>query len=134
MPTAEERLRLLRPDGSTAFERRGSAAVGRYTALERRPELDLDVLGTWRLVYELGGRTLVDAPFDVVASAADVVNRAPLLVTAALVPAAPRADEVVSCRIGTSLVREDPEYDIVSYRYRWTVDGRVVRESRNAAL
>jgi hypothetical protein len=51
-----------------------------------------------------------------------------------LAPAAPRADEVAVCRIATSLVAEDPDYDIVRYRYRWTVGDRVVREVTSAAL
>jgi hypothetical protein len=40
----------------------------------------------------------------------------------------------VQCRLGTSLVAEDPDYDIVRYRYRWTVGGKLVRAVRSAAL
>jgi hypothetical protein len=29
---------------------------------------------------------------------------------------------------------EDPDYDIVRYRYRWTVGGRVLRQVTSAAL
>jgi len=29
---------------------------------------------------------------------------------------------------------EDPDFDLVSYRYRWTVGGKVVRTVRSAAL
>ena len=49
-------------------------------------------------------------------------------------PAAPRAGEVVLCRVTTSLVAEDPDYDLVRYRYRWTVGGRIVRDRTSAAL
>jgi hypothetical protein len=31
-------------------------------------------------------------------------------------------------------VTEDPDYDIVRYRYRWTVDGKRVRSVQSAAL
>ena len=41
---------------------------------------------------------------------------------AMLVPTVPP-----QCRLTTSLVTEDPDTDIVSYRYGWTVDGRGVR-------
>ena len=39
--------------------------------------LDLDTPGRWRIVFALGSRTLVEASFDVVATRAEVVNRAP---------------------------------------------------------
>jgi hypothetical protein len=49
-------------------------------------------------------------------------------------PASPTAGDVVECVVSTSLVAEDPDYDIVRYRYRWTVDGRLVRAVQSAAL
>ena len=54
--------------------------------------------------------------------------------TISLEPAAPRAGEVVVCRVSTSLVAEDPDYDIVRYRYRWTAGGRMLRQVTSAAL
>ena len=41
---------------------------------------------------------------------------------------------VVVAPLATSLVRRDPDYDIVSYHHRWTVGDRVVRQVRTAAL
>ena len=38
------------------------------------------------------------------------------------------------CSVDTSLVTEDPDYDIVSYRYEWKVKGKVVRAVTSAAL
>ena len=49
-------------------------------------------------------------------------------------PAAPRAGDVVVCRVSTSLVTDDPDYDIVRYAYRWTSGARVVRQVTTAAL
>jgi len=63
-----------------------------------------------------------------------VRNHAPNAIAVALVPAAPSPQGVVQCRVRTSLVTEDPDYDIVSYRYRWTVGGRPVRSVTSAAL
>ena len=40
----------------------------------------------------------------------------------------------MQCRIATSLAAEDPDYDIVAYRYRWTIGAEVVRTVRSAAL
>ena len=79
-------------------------------------------------------RSLADAPVDVVSTKRDVRNRPPNAITAELVPATPTARDVVQCRVTTSLVTEDPDFDIVRYRYRWTVDGKLVRAVQSAAL
>jgi hypothetical protein len=41
---------------------------------------------------------------------------------------------VIQCFVGTSLVTEDPDYAIVRYRYRWRVNGKLVRRVTSAAL
>jgi len=85
-------------------------------------------------VVDLDGKTLADAPFLVVTKTRGVRNRAPNAISAELVPSAPTAKDVVQCRLRTSLVTEDPDFDIVRYRYRWTVDGKLVRAVQSAAL
>jgi hypothetical protein len=77
---------------------------------------------------------LADAPFDVVATKGQVRNRPPAGVSVELSPATPSPGRVVQCLVRTSLVREDPDYDIVRYRYRWTVGGKLVRAVQSAAL
>ena len=37
------------------------------------------------------------------------------------------------CELKYPLVTDDPDYDVVSYRYVWKVDGRVVRDVTIAA-
>jgi hypothetical protein len=91
-------------------------------------------VGRWRIVLDLGGKPLADAPVDVVATSREVRNRAPNAVAAELRPAKPTARDVVQCLVSTSLVTEDPDFDIVRYRYRWIVDGKLVRAVRSAAL
>ena len=127
------RLTVLRPDGSLAYDGGMTPTGGRAGWATRRLRLPLTV-GRWLLRYEDGGRVLAEAPLDVVARARQVVNRRPNLVTATLEPAAPTASDVVLCLVGTSLVNEDPDYDIVRYRYRWTAGGRVLRQVTSAAL
>ena len=128
------RLSIRRPDGSVAYAGAMSASGSRAGWAKRRLRLRLAELGRWGLSYELGGRVVAEAPFDVVANVRRVVNRPPNAITAALEPAAPRAGEVVVCRVQTSLVTEDPDFDIVRYRYRWRSGGRLVREVTSAAL
>jgi Peptidase family M23 len=131
------RFRFLRPDGSTALDETPSVAfqvhngIG-YTRYARR--VTLRPLGRWRFVVDLGGRTVADAPFDVVREPRDVRNRPPNAIGAELVPPAPTSSDVVQFCVRTSLVTEDPDYDIVRYRYRWTVGERIVRAVTSAAL
>jgi hypothetical protein len=96
--------------------------------------VELNRVGTWRVNVKLGETWLVDKPFTVVARAAQVRNRAPHRVVAELVPASPSPRGVVQCRVITTLAAEDPDFDIVSYRYRWTVGGKLVRAVRSAGL
>ena len=128
------RLTVRRPDGSVAYE--GTLTVMGYRAgwAKRRLPLDLSQLGRWTLAYELEGKTVAEAPFDVVATARQVRNRPPNPVSASLEPAAPRAGDVVLCKVATSLVTEDPDYAVMRYLYRWTSGSRLVRQVTSAAL
>jgi hypothetical protein len=128
------RLAIRRPDGSVAYAGTMSASGSRVGWAKRRLRLDLAQLGRWTLSYELGGKILAEAPYDVVATARRVVNRPPNAIAATLDPPAPRAGEVVFCRVQTSLVTEDPDFDLVRYRYSWRSGGRLVREVTSAAL
>jgi len=126
---------FTRPDGSVAFDEvqatdlRGSRAT--WASWHER--LDLNQLGRWRLRLAAAGRELVDAPFDVV-SPGHVRNRPPNPVSVSLDPAEPTGADVVQCLVRTSLVTEDPDYDVVRYRYRWRVGGKLVRKVTSAAL
>jgi hypothetical protein len=135
-PGAKLRVRMLRPDGSTAVDRASGATFGHNgmgdTSFGDR--VTLRPVGRWRLVVDVDGRTIGDAPFRVVSRAREVRNRPPNRIGVELVPAAPSPASVVQCRIRTSLVTEDPDYDIMRYRYRWTVGGRLVRTVTSAAL
>ena len=129
------RIRFFRPSGAVA----GETSTGIRTAHGRgywwfAHRVSFNRVGRWRITVELDGRTLADAPVEVVAGKRDVRNRAPNAVTVSLVPAAPAARDVVQCRVATSLVAEDPDFEIVRYRYRWTVDGKLVRAVQSAAL
>jgi hypothetical protein len=97
-------------------------------------DVNLDLLGTWRLRVEINDGIVVDAPFKVVGNSRQVKNRAPKKVVARLSPKSPVDGQVMACEIQTSLLTEDPDYDIVRYRYEWKVNGRVVRSLTSAAL
>ena len=124
-------VRFVRPDGSTALA--DDPAVGftrfRQTWGTWRYTVDLDVVGRWRLLVDFDRRTLVDAPFDV--AARPLANRAPAPVTAVLTTT---AAGVRVCTVAQDLAHEDPDYDIVRYRYVWRAGGRVVRAVTSAGL
>ena len=129
------RIRILGPGGRTLHE---SSVVVRtahgsgYWSFAH--SVRLARVGRWRITVDLDGKVLADAPFDVVAASGDVVNRRPNRIAVSLAPAAPSPRGIVECRVRTSLVTEDPDFDIVSYRYRWTVAGELVRSVQSAAL
>ncbi len=127
-------ISVTRPDASVAATVAVAAPNFQYGWTKTRLRLDLAQLGRWTLRYALDGTVLAEAPFDVVAAARQVRNRPPGAVTTSLEPATPRAGEVVVCRVSASLVAEDPDYDIVRFRYRWTAGGRVLRQVTSAAL
>jgi len=125
------RVTFLRPDGSTALDGDRPTPLQGYRATwaDFRERLNLDRTGRWRIRLAAGGKTLVDAPFDVVASAKAVRNRPPNTITARLVAPSPP-----QCVLDTSLVTEDPDFQIVRYRYRWFVGGKRVRAVTSASL
>jgi hypothetical protein len=127
-------LRVDRPDGSAAWSRSGRLnwPVIRGTTRARwGMRLDLDTPGRWRVVFALGGRAMVEAPLDVVATRAEVVNRAPNAIS---VDAVRYPGGASQCFVRTSLATEDPDFDLVRYRYRWMVAGALVRDVVSAGL
>jgi Peptidase family M23 len=130
-------IRITRPDGSTAVDRPGSVGFPVYHGRGRGSfafRLALAQTGTWRIHLGVGSAVSEEATFSVVARPRQVRNRAPGAVSPALHPAAPSAADAVQCRVTTSLVNEDPDFEIVRYRYRWSAGGRVVRAVTSAAL
>lgn len=134
--SAAYRATVLSPKGKVAAEITGvfGAPFQRLALALLHFDVNLDTLGNWRLRYEINGETVVDAPFRVVGTSKQVKNRPPKKVTARLSPRSPVEGQVMTCEVQTSLVTEDPDYDIVSYRYEWKVNGRVVRRVTSAAL
>ena len=130
-PNHAVEVRLVRPDGAVAVNDVWSLPPSRQGLGEayRSYRVNLAAVGRWRL--EIWHAKLVaKAPIRVVASKSQERNRRPNRIPdVTLVPTDPP-----QCRLTASLVTEDPDTDIVSYRYVWTVDGRRVRTLTSAAL
>jgi hypothetical protein len=136
LPAAATHLvRVLDPQGRVALESAGTYEDRGLSAVVITlfsVELDLAATGSWRFQLELDGTPLIDAPFRVVASAKQVVNRPPNRIRLRLSPA-PVAGEVAACEVLTSLIGEDPDYDLVKYRYEWRSGDKLLRAVTSAA-
>jgi murein DD-endopeptidase MepM/ murein hydrolase activator NlpD len=136
-PAQELRVRLLRPDGSSAVDERRPIPFAVWHGYGHgyfAYRVALSTAGAWPLVVDVADRKVVDANLRVVATERQVRNRRPNAFGVILIPREPTASDVIQCRVESSLVNEDADYDIVRYRYRWTVDGRAVRTVTSAAL
>jgi uncharacterized repeat protein (TIGR01451 family) len=125
-------LKYVRPDATVALEWAdtfGNDVPWRRAWWHWAFWVDLNVTGTWRKQIYVNDELVVDAPFTVVASPSQVVNRPPNPIEAAFED----SGGVLSVRVTTSAVTEDPDYAIVSYRYQWRADGMIVREVVSAA-
>ncbi|MGH9837931.1 MAG: peptidoglycan DD-metalloendopeptidase family protein [Blastocatellia bacterium] len=131
------RVRYLRPDGSVALDRPGlfnNSTLFRMPTYSWGYNVSLNVTGEWRMQLEFNNQMVIDAPFQVVAAANQIANRPPNAISVEFDPPAPQASQVVFCRVTTSLLFEDPDYEIVRYRYEWRVNGAVARDVTSAAL
>ncbi|MBV9927407.1 MAG: peptidoglycan DD-metalloendopeptidase family protein [Acidobacteria bacterium] len=134
------RVRFRRPDGTIALDSPGNLGNGspfRGGWLTFGHNISFNVTGTWHILFDLNGQPVAEAPLTVVASADQIVNRPPNPITAAIDASSanpPTPADVLFCRVNTSLVNEDPDYDIVRYRYQWRVNGALVRDVTSAAL
>lgn len=131
------RIRFLRPDGTTAFN--GTGAFNNASAFRQswwwwNYTLNWNMVGTWRLLLDVNNQTAINAPFKIVSSSSEIVNRPPNPVTISVDAAEPVESQPIFCRVQTSNEFEDPDYDIVRYQYRWLVNGALVRSVETAAL
>lgn len=95
-------------------------------------DVDLDRIGTWALILSADGKELLNAPFTVVTSSTQDVNRPPSAFTVSFESAVLVPGHVPVCRVEGPMFA-DPDYDVLTYRYRWTVGDQVVREVTSAA-
>jgi hypothetical protein len=131
--STEYALQLLRPGSSTPITVANGRLVSYDVSLAAiwwALDVDLNAAGTWTLLLDVDGKHSFSRPFTVVNTFAEIANRAPHAVTAAIQPL--RAGEVPVCRV-TGDPLADPDYDVVSYRYQWQVNGVTVRDVTTAA-
>ena len=121
--------RYLRPNGSVAFATPlfPISNAGRSVHFFFNPTFNLDATGTWHLEVSINGQVVTSAPFTVISSG-PITNRAPGGVQVAFDPPAPKAEDVLFCRITSSTLFLDPDYALPRFRYLWRVNGTTVRD------
>jgi len=138
-PNSTYRQRWIRPDGSLEWETPvypfnnaefyGRAWYWFWWWIDGMHH----ITGTWRLQVEINGALLLDAPVEVRGQRTAGFNRPPAaLGGVAFEPAAPAPTDALFCRVSTSLLYDDPDYDIVRYRYQWSVNGQSIRDVTTA--
>ena len=124
------RVRYRRPDSTIALDT-GTVNFGnpfyRWSWWWWRYNVNLNAVGTWNILLDINGQTIVTAPFTVVATAGEVVNRAPNAISVAFDTTHPRMEDAIFCRVQSPLLLDDPDYEIVRFQYVWEVNGLEVR-------
>ena len=135
-PRAALVIRVLDPRKHEVVSISGSfanRAVQHLSVVTFGFDLALETVGTWRFVADVEGMQRIDMPFKVVTNTAQLGNRKPNKVTATLTPRSPIEGRVLTCTVNASAISEDPDYDVVGFRYDWRVNGRLVRSATSAA-
>jgi len=127
--------RFLRPNGSVAFDLGTRTFTGpqRVSTRNYNYNIHFDVPGDWTIEYTVND-LVVSAPLTIVPSGSLTPNRNPLPITAQLYPGSPAVDQVVAAQIMNWQVIDDPDYDLLRYRYLWKKDNAVIRDVTTAAL
>jgi fibronectin type 3 domain-containing protein len=137
-PSSIFRFRYYRPDGSLAVDA-GDAAAGNDTldgdsGWIYRYQVDLDQAGTWQVELSINGTVMVSAPLEVVSVGTTIENQPPSPVTAEFDPPRPDGSDAIFCRVMEPLLIRDPDSNLVSYRFQWSIDGLPVRDTTNASM
>ena len=131
------RVRYKRPNGTvhtdSGTQNYGNAITNRWASWWFYYGVNPDTSGNWTMEFSVNGTVLINAPFLVLNAGGVPTNRVPSAVTAAFDLATPTSADVIFCRVNFQLL-EDPDYNLVRYRYLWKVNGNVVRDTTNAAF
>ncbi|MCB2153986.1 M23 family metallopeptidase [bacterium] len=132
------RVRFIRPDDSVRYDSGAQAFANsnfyRTSYWWWNYNINFDVTGTWIVELTLDGDVVANAPFEVVETPESGVNRPPLPAEGlSFIPPSPNYTQAVRCQVEAPIILRDPDYDVVRYRFLWTVDGDVRRDVTIAA-
>lgn len=91
--------------------------------------------GTWRVNVFVNGQLQLTFPLDIVADGDPTPNRPPTTISSAVIrPNDPTLEDVLVCEVNSAGPLDDLDWDIVRYRYTWSVGGRILRDTVSAGL
>ncbi|MCA9320395.1 MAG: M23 family metallopeptidase [Planctomycetes bacterium] len=126
-----------RPNGTVAFD----SGVGNFNNPQWGTAWfwfnwnvgDMHVLtGAWTIRVNINGTEVAVLPVQVVATLSGT-NLPPTPITVAIDPTTPGPDEALRCRVTSSALHDDPDWDVVTHRFQWRVGGTIVRDRTFAA-
>ncbi len=91
------------------------------------------ITGTWTVRVEINGVQVAALPFEVVTTPTPGLNHPPEAVTVTMEPGEPSVNDTLRCRVTSSNLLDDLDFDVVSHRFLWRVNGVVVRDETVAA-
>ena len=89
--------------------------------------------GTWTVDVIVNGDPYINFPLEVLQPGTILPNRPPKPIATSISPPDATPDDFLTCRVYTLDV-DDPDWDLLSFEYTWTVGGRVVRQVTSAGL
>ena len=90
--------------------------------------------GTWHVELEINDETVLDMYPEIVAELDPSFNNPPAQIELSTYPEAPTVGDVLECNILGSITNDDPDRDVLRYRYLWKVNDVVVRDIVSAAM
>ena len=87
--------------------------------------------GTWTVNMIVNDNPYINFPLEVLEPGTILPNRPPMAIAASISPSDATADDSLTCRVYTLDVN-DPDWDLVRYRYTWSVGGRIIRDTISA--
>ena len=96
------------------------------------PEFHTTV-GTWHALLYINDQLMIEAPFEVRTARTSDFNRPPGPIKIELHPSEPNPGEALAAWVAKSAPLGDRDYQVVQFRYVWTVNGAVVRSVTTAA-
>ncbi|MCA9278025.1 MAG: M23 family metallopeptidase [Phycisphaeraceae bacterium] len=92
------------------------------------PIFQTQLPGDWRIVLDINGQNVIDAPVQAVTTINPALNRPPEPISVSFDPAVPESGHAIYARVQTSNWKDDLDWDVVRYHYVWKVNGSTVRD------
>lgn len=124
------RVRFLRPNGTVAYDS-GTASFNnaffRWSWYYWTYNLSINMVGTWKAELSVNGSVVVSAPFRASSSLTFNRNLPPNAVTLSFVNPS-ETGAPLSVKVTGPTLLDDPDYDVVRYRYVWKQNHQVIRD------